>query len=264
MVASTEALDALKSIGLNLYERKIFVSLLAKGVATAAEVSELANVPRSRSYDVLESLAEKGFVIVQPSKPIKYVALKPKEALERTKETLRNKINEMTNRIDKLSGSPLLNELEGIYKKGMNLVEPYELTGTLKGKHIIDRHMQSIFKQARKNINILTTEQGLKDLHSNHYRVLKKISKRGIKLKVAAPFKDSSILKSMSMIGDMKNIKNPASRLCTVDKKHLLMALTSDKDVHDSQDVAFWVSSNHAVENIAEPLFNQVWTGTKR
>ena len=86
MVASTEVLDALKNIGLNLYERKIFVALLAKGVATAAEVSEIAEVPRSRSYDVLESLADKGFVVVQPSKPIKYVALAPKEALERTKE----------------------------------------------------------------------------------------------------------------------------------------------------------------------------------
>ncbi|MBM3304269.1 MAG: TrmB family transcriptional regulator, partial [Candidatus Aenigmarchaeota archaeon] len=61
MVGTTESLDALKSIGLNLYERKIFVALLAKGVATAAEVSEIASVPRSRSYDVLESLADKGF-----------------------------------------------------------------------------------------------------------------------------------------------------------------------------------------------------------
>ena len=67
MVATTHVLDTLKSIGLNLYERKIFVALLAKGVATAAEVSEIANVPRSRSYDVLQSLAEKGFVLVQPS-----------------------------------------------------------------------------------------------------------------------------------------------------------------------------------------------------
>ncbi|MEM7823019.1 MAG: helix-turn-helix domain-containing protein, partial [Candidatus Aenigmatarchaeota archaeon] len=56
MVASNQVLDALKSIGLNLYERKLFVALLAKGVATAAELSEIANVPRSRSYDVLESL----------------------------------------------------------------------------------------------------------------------------------------------------------------------------------------------------------------
>ena len=36
MIEDTITLDALKSIGLNLYERKIFVSLLTKGVATAA------------------------------------------------------------------------------------------------------------------------------------------------------------------------------------------------------------------------------------
>ena len=102
MVASTQALDALKSIGLNLYERKIFVALLAKSVATAAEVSEIAKVPRSRSYDILESLADKGFVMVQPSKPIRYVALPPKEALERTKQTLKKKHDEMMDRISRL------------------------------------------------------------------------------------------------------------------------------------------------------------------
>ena len=65
MVATTKTLDALKSIGLNLYERKIFVALLARGVATAGELSQIANVPRSRSYDILESLADKGFVVAE-------------------------------------------------------------------------------------------------------------------------------------------------------------------------------------------------------
>src|SRR3989338_5493561 len=100
MVVSTEALDALKGIGLNLYERKIFVALLAKGIATAGEVSSIAKVPRSRSYDILESLAEKGFVILQPSKPIKYVALEPKDALDRSKQNLEVKHNDMLERVD--------------------------------------------------------------------------------------------------------------------------------------------------------------------
>ncbi|MFH1337499.1 MAG: helix-turn-helix domain-containing protein, partial [Nanoarchaeota archaeon] len=121
MVATIEALDALKSIGLNLYERKIFVALLAKGIATAAEVSELAKVPRSRSYDVLESLAEKGFVMVQTSKPIKYVALAPKEALDRTKEIMEKKHGETVERIDKLQKSQIIEELDKIFNKGFDL-----------------------------------------------------------------------------------------------------------------------------------------------
>jgi len=48
-------------------------------------------VPRSRAYDILESLANKGFVVLQPSKPLKAVALAPEEALERVKRKLEEK-----------------------------------------------------------------------------------------------------------------------------------------------------------------------------
>lgn len=89
MLASTKVLDTLKGIGLNLYERKLWVALLARGTSTAGELSEIANVPRSRAYDVLQSLAEKGFVVVQTGKPIKYVAVSPEESLDRAKISLK-------------------------------------------------------------------------------------------------------------------------------------------------------------------------------
>ncbi|MEM5878124.1 MAG: helix-turn-helix domain-containing protein, partial [Candidatus Aenigmatarchaeota archaeon] len=64
MLGSPQLMDTLKGIGLNLYERKLWVALLAKGVATAGELSTITNVPRSRTYDVLQTLAEKGYVIL--------------------------------------------------------------------------------------------------------------------------------------------------------------------------------------------------------
>ena len=45
---------------LNLYEVKLWTALLSRGVSTAGELSDIADVPRSRSYDVLESLEKKG------------------------------------------------------------------------------------------------------------------------------------------------------------------------------------------------------------
>ena len=83
MLASPKVMDALKSIGLNLYERKLFVAILSRKTSTAGELAEISEVPRSRCYDVLESLANKGFVIVQPGKPMKYVAVAPEEAERR-------------------------------------------------------------------------------------------------------------------------------------------------------------------------------------
>jgi sugar-specific transcriptional regulator TrmB len=263
MVASTEVLDALKSIGLNLYERKIFVALLAKGVATAAEVSEIANVPRSRSYDILESLAEKGFVMVQPSKPIRYVALAPKEAMERTKQNLRARHEEMIERIDRLKASPVINELEGIFKKGLNLVQPTEMTGTLKGRYIIDRQLRSALKEAKSSISIMTTEQGLNDLYSKHFRILKKANRAGVKLRIIAPFGEDSLTSAFSQIAEIRRTARPAGRMTIIDDQSLLMALTDDKDVHETQDVAFWASSPHAVKSMAEPLFSQMWAKGK-
>lgn len=259
MVATTRTLDALRSIGLNLYERKIFVALLARGVATAGELSQIANVPRSRSYDILESLAEKGFAIVQPSKPIKYVALAPKDALERTKENIEKKHSEMKDRIESLKNSPVITELELIYKEGLNLVQPFEMTGTLKGRHAINQHLGSLFKKASKEIRIITTEGGLNELYSNHYNSLKRISKRGVKLKILAPLSETAPVKAFSGIAEMKHVKRPLNRVYTIDDKHVVLSLTDDKKVHQTQDVAFWAQSQHAIKSLVEPFFNSVW-----
>src|SRR3989304_2173874 len=119
VLVSNKTMDALKGIGLNLYERRLWVALLSRGTSSAGELSEMANVPRSRAYDILQSLAEKGFVVVQTSKPIKYVAVPPEEALERAKKKMEEDITEMEKRIDDLKSSPIMNELASFYKKGM-------------------------------------------------------------------------------------------------------------------------------------------------
>ena len=84
MIVKEEFLSQIRRyFALNLYEVKIWSALLSRGVATAGELSDIANVPRSRSYDVLESLERKGFVIMKLGKPIKYIAVPPTEVLER-------------------------------------------------------------------------------------------------------------------------------------------------------------------------------------
>jgi HTH-type transcriptional regulator, sugar sensing transcriptional regulator len=86
MVVSPELLSKLKEFGLNSYESKLWASLLSRGVSTAGELSDIANVPRSRSYDVLESLERKGFIQSKLGKPIKYIAIKPEEVIDIVKK----------------------------------------------------------------------------------------------------------------------------------------------------------------------------------
>ena len=86
MIVQKHFLNKLRDFGLNSYEAKLWTALLSRGISTAGELSDIANVPRSRSYDVLESLEKKGFVVMKLGKPIKYIAVSPKEVVERERE----------------------------------------------------------------------------------------------------------------------------------------------------------------------------------
>ena len=70
---------------LNIYETKVWLALLRKGIASAGEVASISGVPRSRTYDVLENLEKKGFAIVKLEKPVKYIGVKPQIILEKIK-----------------------------------------------------------------------------------------------------------------------------------------------------------------------------------
>jgi sugar-specific transcriptional regulator TrmB len=260
MLGSQEILDALKNIGLNLYERKIYLALIAKGVATAGEVSEIAKVPRSRSYDVLESLADKGFVVAQSSKPIKYVALAPKDALERAKDNLNRKHGDTIERMDRMVKSPIMAELETIYSKGFSVIQPFDIAGTVKGSFSINQQMKSLFKSASRHINLLTTEDGLAELHSKHFNVLKSASKKGTKIKILVPNPESKLAKALSVIAEVKGLDNPMGRFFTIDGEHFMISLTDGKEVHHTQDVAFWAGSRHVAADVLEPMFTALWS----
>ena len=95
MIVEEDFLNKLRQFfGLNLYEVRIWTALLSRGVSTAGELSDIGNVPRSRAYDVLESLEKKGFVVMKLGKPIKYVAVEPREVVERVKKLVAREAKE--------------------------------------------------------------------------------------------------------------------------------------------------------------------------
>ena len=271
MVASSKALDALRTVGLNKYERNLWVALLSRGSSTAGELSDISSVPRSRCYDVLESLADRGFVIVQPGKPMKYVAIQPREALERLKKKVHQEAVETGDKIDRLVKSEHIKELERIHKDNIKTVRPEDLTGALKGRYAMLQQVETMMKNAKKSIKLMTTESGLTELVENHSNVLKKASDAGVKIQIAAPVTKNTAehAKTLSKYAQVRDIENTETiekflgRLCVVDGEEFVLGLTDDQKVHPTQDVALWTQSPHATSNIFEPMFETIWKGAK-
>ena len=264
MIVKEEFLSKLRRyFSLNLYEVKIWTALLSRGVSTAGELSDIANVPRSRSYDVLESLEKKGFVVMKLGKPIKYLAVAPKEVLERVKKNVNDDAKEQVKRLEDLKKTDIVNELNTLHTQGIELVEPADLSGSLKGRHNLYNHLELVIRNAEESVDIMTTTQGLMRKIEGFKPTFEKLKKRGVRIRIAAPLTKESIqaVKDMSGLAEIKNA-DAKGRFVIVDGKEVVFMIMDDKEVHPTYDVGIWVNSPFFASALGG-LFDSAWKGMK-
>lgn len=81
--------DVFDRLGLTEYETDALIKLFDLGRTTAPSLSEATGIPKARIYDVLDSLADEGYVDVIPGRPKEYIAKSPAEVLDRAAENRR-------------------------------------------------------------------------------------------------------------------------------------------------------------------------------
>ncbi|MBU1136631.1 MAG: helix-turn-helix domain-containing protein [Nanoarchaeota archaeon] len=261
MIVKEEFLSRLRKIfDLNLYEVKVWTALLSRGVSTAGELSTISDVPRSRTYDILESLDKKGFVIMKLGKPIKFVALKPDEVIDRVKRNLVTNANEKSKRLDQLKGDEVLKELTTLFTQGIKYVEPSDLSGSLKGRQNIYNHLDMMIREAEKSVTIVTTEEGLNRKLEALMPSLEKAKKNKIKIRIAAPITESNvkIARELSKVAEIRNVKDLRARFAIIDSKQMMFMLMDDNKVHASYDVGVWISTDFFAKNL-ENMFDLSW-----
>ncbi len=258
MIIEKKFFNKLKDFGLNSYEAKIWTALLSRGIATAGELSEISNVPRSRSYDVLESLEKKGFIIMKMDKPIKYLAVPPEEVIERVKKRTMEDAEKQMQVIDTLRESEVLEELKRIHSQGVDVLEPMELSAYLKSRYHYYNQIDSMIKNATESVLIVTTEDGLVRKANDLKRAFSKASKRGVKIRILAPVtsKNKEAAESLKRFATVRHFDNIKTRLCLVDSKEAVFALMKEAD--EAYDAAVWVKSPFFTAALAS-LYGNIW-----
>ncbi|MBU0907011.1 MAG: hypothetical protein KKD18_04255 [Nanoarchaeota archaeon] len=263
MIIKDEFLSRLRKIfDLNLYEAKVWTALLSRGVSTAGELSNISDVPRSRTYDILESLEKKGFIIMKIGKPIKFVALRPEEVVERVKKNLVVEAHERSKRLEELKGDDVLSELNGLFENGVKYIEPADLSGSLRGRQNLHNHLDMMVRSAEKNITLVTTADGLNRKIEALMSSLEKAKKRGVEIRVAAPITADNVklAKQLSKIADVRDTtnKNVNGRFAIIDDGQLMFMLTDDKSVHPNYDVGVWLSTDYFAK-VMNQMFDLAW-----
>lgn len=264
MIVKDEFLSRLRKIfDLNLYEVKVWTALLSRGTSTAGELSNISDVPRSRTYDILESLEKKGFIVMKIGKPIKFVALKPEEVVERVKKNLMLNAKEKTDRLEKLKGDEVLEELTGLFTKGIKFVEPSDLSGSLKGRQNLYNHLDMMVRDAEDTITIVTTAEGLNRKMEALMPSFEKVKKRGVIVRIAAPIdkNNEEVAKELSKVAEVRNLQSIKARFTIIDGTQIMFMLLDDEKFHPNYDVGVWINTEFfagALEQMFELAWNEM------
>jgi len=266
MIVRDEFLSRLRKIfDLNLYEVKVWTALLSRGTSTAGELSNISDVPRSRTYDILESLEKKGFIIMKLGKPIKFVALKPEEVVERVKKNLVKYTQERTKRLETLKDDEVLVELTELFTKGIKFVEPSDLSGSLRGRQNLYNHLDMMIRDAEKTITIVTTAEGLNRKFEALMPALEKCKKRGVKIRIAAPINKNNIkvAKDLKSVAEVKDLQEIKARFVIIDSTQIMFMLLDDEKFHPNYDIGVWINTEFFSAAL-EQMFELAWKEMKK
>lgn len=266
MISNQDSISKLRRyFDLNLYEVKIWTALLSKGDATAGELSDIANVPRSRSYDVLETLEKKGFVVQKIGKPIKYVAVSPSEVLEKVKKNIEEDAKKSIGRVDSLKNSDVIKELNDIHSKGIQTMDISDLSTAVKGRHNLYNHLESAMMNAQDNVTIMTTGPGLLRKANSLKKTFEHLKSKGVKIRIAAPLAKTSktVVDELSKFAELKNVDKVNARFSIVDGKYVTFMVADDEQVHPNYDTGIWVNSPFFATALNN-LFDLAWKDLKK
>lgn len=257
MIIKNEVLKKLKgAFELNEYEVKIWVSLISRGSATAGELSDLSNVPRSRTYDVLESLEKKGFIIMKVGRPIKYIAVSPNDIVGRVKKDIEERTLETLENLEKVKETDSFKEIMLLHKQGILGIDPSEISGAFKGRSAVFAHLSDLMNNAKSDVIIAGTDEDLVRKSKHFKNNFSKMKQKEVKIKFYAPLDSEEAKKAAEEIKAYVNVKkmDMKSRFAVIDGEDVVFMIDDDKNIDQSSEVGIWVRTGFFAKSLKQMI----------
>lgn len=258
MIVKPELIKKIKGyFDLNIYETKVWLALLSKGISSAGEIAEISSVPRSRTYDVLESLEKRGFVIQKLGKPVKYIAVKPEIVIEKLKNNTVKYAEEKVETLSNLRDTTEYKELQELHKSGFEPIKNHELSTSIKGRSNLYLQMRNIMEGAISTIYLATSAYELTSKQKMFKETFTKLKKRKIDVKVIIGDSEEEAKKLTKKLGTEIKSKPINSRFLIADKTELIFTI-KPTNVHEDFDYGVWINSPFFTSSMAY-LFDLAW-----
>lgn len=165
-----ELIAQLKELGFTEYEAKAYIALVQNSHVSAYQVSKNSGIPRSRIYDILDVLVEKGLVLKEETADQTiYSSIPVAVFLQQIQQRWQSNFTSISDQLEKLE----VKEQEAEHK-----------VVTLKGKEAIVNYCQSLLKKAQKKVILSMWEDMYGELRETIHEVAQHIPVHGITLNV--------------------------------------------------------------------------------
>ncbi|WP_435074433.1 TrmB family transcriptional regulator [Halorubrum sp. HHNYT27] len=229
----TAAIEQLERFGLSAYAARTFVALASLGTGTARDVSQVSEVPRTRVYDAIDELHDRGLVDILQSSPKKFWATSAETASRTFEHELQHRAERLQTALGKLEPNKRRAEQRGVW--------------TVDGQEAVTERVLEFFASAEEEIVYMTTEDLLTE---NLIEELGEAAERGVSIRLAGVSTEvqerirdeipgATMFESLWIWSDTS-----AGRLMMVDgEKALVSALVNDEDATLSDprsETAIW------------------------
>lgn len=249
MIIKPELVKKIKSyFDLNIYETKVWLALLSKGISSAGEIAELSGVPRSRTYDVLESLEKQGFALAKIGKPVKYIAVKPEIVIEKLKSNIVKNADEKVKMLGEMKGTKEFTELEELHKTGFSPIKQSEMSGTLRGKLNVYSHIREMLENAEKEIIICMSASELENKSRIFTGLFEKLKKAGVVVKIALSGSEDEVKKIAAKFKIKADKIDIIAKFFIADRKQIMFIVNNSGE---EEEMGIWLNSDFFSNSLA-------------
>ena len=234
--------------GLNIYETKVWLALLNKGIASAGEIADMSGVPRSRTYDVLESLEKQGFAMQKIGKPVKYFAVKPTSVIDKLKKRALDDMNERIDTLVNIKGTQEYQELELLHSSQSELIKKQDLSTTIRGRTNVNSQISDVITSTKKDLLIYATTNEIKRRINLLEPLFKQVRDSGVKINMVLNGTDADVKLLSDRLGVKAKKVDIKSSFYIADKNEVLFMLNENSD--NQEQMAVWFLSPFFVESL--------------
>ncbi len=248
--------ELLRKLGFSEYEVKVYSALVELNSASASQISRASNVPRNKTYEVLEKLKLKGFLMELPAKPKKFKVL----SLEKLKETINEKRKEL-DALEKDAESVISNLSRG---RNENF---QELVWVIKGQKNIVQKIAFEMKNVKYE-SFACTRNSVDS--GTLLRNTKEAIDRGVKVKIIAALNKNNAHKVKKLIEagaefrvyDEKKFGPYGTRFSIFDNRAARVTIGRPEVKNPEDYTTIWAESPSLV-NILKRQFLYMWSQCK-